>query len=263
MKVRVGPDARHAAQQVFPLVPQETVPQAVGQVLVQVIQLFVRGRPGPGRYAAERRATPFPALLLSNLHLDNLPAAGDQRFQFSSIGRSKRLCHGATGLTEVCDRRRVEAVRLGQLPQGSGEVADLSGVHDSHGDICGAQDNHEGGLVSTGGLQNDQSRMQVAELLDEPGDACFILGSPPRSPCGAHRNIEPLLRDIDSNEHVWHLFLHGPSSHDAGSGWPRQLFGLSKSRGGPTRLSWGLPTKGSTVCPASIKIQGQAFEASP
>ena len=60
-------DARHAAQQVFPLVPQGTVPQAVGQVLVQVTQLLFEDGQDPVDAQLNDGQRPFPALLLGNL----------------------------------------------------------------------------------------------------------------------------------------------------------------------------------------------------
>ena len=76
----------------------------------------------------------------------------------------------------------VQTVRLRQLAQGTGEIADLSGIRHSHRNVGRAQGNHEGNLISTGCLQHHQARTQLLEPLDQRADACFIVRATPSRP---------------------------------------------------------------------------------
>ena len=127
--------------------------------------------PGRGRGAEP--------VLLGRAHLDELPAAGQQRAQ--GLGRGIR--QGPEGrpddLGELRQDRRIEGIRLGQFPGRLREVADLAGVDHDHGQPGRGQRAGEGRFEPAGGLQDDQGGGQPAHPLHERGEAGLLIRDGP------------------------------------------------------------------------------------
>ena len=87
-------------------------------------------------------------LQLGRPHLDDLPAASDQRFQFAGSSRDQRLSYDTAHLAEVGDHSGVDAVRLCELALGAGEVTNLTGVDDGNRDTGGGERGGQGHLNS-------------------------------------------------------------------------------------------------------------------
>ena len=229
-------DAWHAAQEVFTLTPQGTLPQAVIKVPIEVMQLPFQDGEHPIDALLDHGQRSLAALLLGDLHLDDLPPAGNEGFQFSSLCGSQGLGHSPAGLAEMGDGCCVETICLSQLPQGASEVADLTGIDHGDRDVRCTEGHNQGNLIAAGGFQHHQPWPQLSEPLNKGFDTCFILSAAPSLPRRANSHIHPILGYIDSDEHLLtinvHFYLHGPSLHDAGLSMPRQLFGLLKTPGG-------------------------------
>jgi hypothetical protein len=157
------------------------------------------GDVGPDPRADGRGRTAEP-VLLGREHLDELAAAGEQRAE--RLGRGIR--EGSEGrpddLGELGQDRRIEGVRLGQFPGRLGEVADLAGVDDHHGEPRGGQRAREGGFEPAGGLQDDQGGGQPAHPLHERGEAGLPIRDGPPVAARAQRDIEAVFGDINADE---------------------------------------------------------------
>ena len=118
----------------FPLAPQRALAQAVIEVPIEVMRLFFQDSEHSLDAPLDYGQRWLSALLLGDLHLDDLPPLSNVGLQFSSLYGGEGLSHSPTGLAEMGDGRSVEMVRFGQLPQGADEVSDLTGIDHSDRD---------------------------------------------------------------------------------------------------------------------------------
>ena len=200
------------------------------------------------------------ALQLGRPHLDHLPAASDERFQFTGLSRDQRLSYDAAHLTEVGDHSGVDAVCLRELALRAGEVTNLTGVDHGNRNTDGAERDGQGYLIAPGGFHDDALRVQGLELENQSVYPFLALIDSPGVPRRAHRDIHPFLRHVDPYEHrsiSRHGFSFGPSLQIRAR-WPRQLFGLyDGERRGDHANPRSCITQDETVCPAfHVKIQG-------
>ena len=78
-------DAWHAAQEIFPLAPQRALLQAVIEVSVEVGQLLFQDGEHPVDALLDYGQRSLSALLLGDLHVDDLPPTGNEGLQLSLI----------------------------------------------------------------------------------------------------------------------------------------------------------------------------------
>ena len=91
-------------------------------------------------------------LLFGQQHLEQLPAPRQPALQRLGELVRERPQLRPHGLGEVRQDRRVEGVRLGELPHGAREVSDLTGIdhHDRQGSC--AESRHQRDLITSRGL---------------------------------------------------------------------------------------------------------------
>ena len=104
--------------------------------------------------------------------------------------------------TELDQDTGVDRVVLGQLAQGSREVADLAGVDDGHGQAGVQQRAGQRTLQAAGGLDDDRRRSGVDQGGQEPGDAGRRVVERPdlaRRLVGAGQ-VQLVLGDVNADE---------------------------------------------------------------
>ena len=196
------PHARHTAQQLVALPPERGLPQPPRQVLINLFQLPVEEGDSPVDPVSYNGGRLLPVLLFSRPHTDKLAAAGHESCKLPRLHGNRRLRLEFTDLAEVGNHRRVEPVRLGQLPLGPCKVAHVAGVHHGDGEAGGSESCGQQPLVPTGGFHDDEPGPQPVELPDQPIEAVLVLGRAPRGAGRSDSHVQPVLRDIDADEHV-------------------------------------------------------------
>ena len=111
---------------------------------MEVTQFLFEGSQVAVDPVLDERECAWAVLQLGRPHLDDLPAASDQRFQFTGGSRDQRLSYDTAHLTEVGDHSGVDAVRLCELALRAGEVTNLTGVDDGNRDTGGSERGGQG-----------------------------------------------------------------------------------------------------------------------
>ena len=188
------------------------------------------------------------ALLFGGPHLDELAAARDEGFELAGLGRRQGAGRDVADLAEVGGQG---PVGLGQFPLGLGELAPWRAFTTA----SGVEGDGRQPLVAAGGFHDDELRLQLRELPDQVRDALVVLGHAPRGARGADGYVQPVLGDIDPDEHVLtsrrHRFLRSPFLVDTGSYGPGNCAGSMMESAGRPR-SYGLGTRGE-----SASLQGR------
>ena len=126
------PHARHALQQVVLFSPHGTVANRGVEIGIHPTELT--GQPLDVRRdpLAERRASLAQPVLLGGEHLDQLPPSRQHGAQGLSGLIRQWARRGAQHFPELGQDLRIERIRLGQPPGGTGKFPDLAGVDDMH-----------------------------------------------------------------------------------------------------------------------------------
>jgi hypothetical protein len=130
------------------------------------------------------------------------------------IGNGARLGTHTRG--ELGEHARVDAVRLGEPAEGTGEVAHLAGVDDRDGHARGGERRHDWGLVAAGGLEHHE-RGAAADRRErgEPGGGARVAAGRGvvrgrRTAGGAGGEVDVRLGDVDAEvQRIGHVALRG------------------------------------------------------
>jgi len=117
----------------------------------------------------------FLAVHFSGSQLDQLPAASDEVLEFELFFRDFGLDAQLDGLPESCQDGRVDAIGLGEVTAGFGEVPCLPGVDDC--DVISRVDQfgHERAFITAGGFDDDQAESRRRKLLPQLSPALGIV----------------------------------------------------------------------------------------
>ena len=219
------PDAGHAAQQLFPLPP-------TGLSRKRCVSSLSRSRSSSSKAARLRSDDGQGALAVLQFgrpHLDDLPAASDQGFQFTGGSRDQRLSYDTAHLTEVGDHSGVERSVFASLPCERANSRTWRGL--TTATAGGGERGGQGHLIAPGGFHDDTLRLQGLEL-DNQSVYPFL------NPRRAHRDIHPAF-DTSPYEH---------RSISTGSPWARPCrYGL----GGPGNCSGSMMGEADHANPRS------------
>jgi hypothetical protein len=105
-------------------------------------------------------------------------------------------------------RGGVETIGLGELAGRTGEVADLTRIDNRQGQMRRGKRACDHGRVSARRLERDQHRMKRAQALDKMLQAFVVARDGEDLPARPDANVQPILRQIDSNEHIRLPSLH-------------------------------------------------------
>jgi hypothetical protein len=144
-----------------------------------------------------RSAEPVP---LDREHPDELPPAGHQGGQALGSGIGEGTEGGPHRFREVGEDGRVQRIGLREPPGRFGEVPDLAGVHDHHGEAGGGQRPDQGNLQAPGGLQDDERGGEGRQAGHQRGHCRVRVVHRPPIRGLVHGHFEGGLGDIDSNE---------------------------------------------------------------
>ena len=118
------------------------------------------------------------AVPLGGQHLDELPAAGDQRGQILLRGVGERPRLGPDVRRKPRQHVRIQGVGLGEAPDRFGKVADLPRIDDGDRQPRQRERRRDIGFIAAGRLEDDQRRRQRLHLRDERTQPGFIVGKP-------------------------------------------------------------------------------------
>jgi len=155
-----------------------------------------------------RLARETTTIFLRHDHLDDLPSAGHEFTQRLGFVVSHRLGGRADGLGEMGDCRGVQAIGLGELAGGTREVADLPRIDHRERQMGGGEGAGRHGLIAARRLHDDQDRSQGAQALAKTLQTFTVTRDGEGLPTRPDADVQPILRHIDSNEHI-----HLPSLH--------------------------------------------------
>ena len=194
-------DPGDGAQQVLPRAPGRAVPDLPVDVAVEGRDLALKGldhRKDTLPHAlGARRAE---AVRLGHAYGHELAAARHQGLEGQAGSVFEWTCGWPHRLGEAGDRRGVEAVGLGQLAGGTGEVPHLARVDDRHRQTGRGEFGGDTGLQTTRGLQADQRRAEPGQALDQGRKGAVVVGNDPVLAGGADEDVEPVLGDVDADE---------------------------------------------------------------
>src|SRR5204863_3334898 len=195
-----GADAGGTAQQVVLLAPQRTGANALPEVLIELGDLLVQPRNVGLELRPNAPGGPRQPVLFRREHLDQLPPALEQRGEFLGLGVGQGAGRRPEDLGELCEQLGIEPVGLGQEARGAGEIAHLPRVHDRHRQRGGREGPRHGDFPAARRFQDDQCGCEPAQSRDECTQTGFLMSDRPALATGAHRDIQLLLRHIDTDE---------------------------------------------------------------
>src|SRR6202008_3946762 len=100
---------------------------------------------------------------------------------------------------------------LCQAPTGARVVAHLAWINDRYGKPRGSQRARKMRLQPSAGLQHDQRGPLLRQALTQAANRSLLMRNALSAPCGLPTDIQPLLRDVDSDERfVYHVFSTQP-----------------------------------------------------
>src|SRR5574337_127374 len=220
----------------------------LGPVLVDARQLLAERLDDRVDALARLGVRQGQAVTFSHQHGDELAPATDQRGQGLLLGAGQRLDEALAlrmtfdDLAQLRQDVRIDAVGLGQLPHGTGEVARLPGVDDRHGMAGRLQGAGHGRLQPTCGFHDHQADWPCAQMAGQRLDALGVIGQAQRGLFQSQGHLQRVLGDVDAHRNgrrsrIWQA-CHRPSL---------------QMRSEFIQLS-GLPTSGSTHAPrASVR----------
>ena len=108
----------------------------------------------------EALARPRQAVLLRGPHADQLLAAPQEGAQLLRLGVRQRPGRRADHVGKVGQGARIQRIRFGQLARGAGKIADLTRVHDDHGQARRGQGAGHRTLQAARGFQHNQGGVE-------------------------------------------------------------------------------------------------------
>ena len=132
-------NAGRRAEELVAVAPRRAGADASADLLIQVVDLPIEPRHVLADLCSDACRCSARAVLLSNAHLHQLPAASDQHRQFLRRGIWQRPHLRTNRLGEVGQDLGIDAVRFGQLAGGFGEVTRLPGIDCHYRQFCSSQ----------------------------------------------------------------------------------------------------------------------------
>ena len=162
------------------------------------------------------------AVLLGSHHGQHLPAARHQRGQGLGVGIPQGA-HGWTNcLAEVGQYLSVQAVGLGQLAGGLGEIAHLPGVDHRYRQRRRGQSCHQGCFQAADRLQYHRGRLHFLELSDQRRNRIVFVVDAPGAAGWSHGDVRPGFGHTNAHVHarvvdahvvglLFHIYLRYPA----------------------------------------------------
>jgi len=244
-------DAAHAGQPLGEIgMMRFDVPGEFGLDLVELgANGLDQGRDAlPGDGMADRQS-----LMFGDVHHDHLPPARHQRLQRLLFGRwqgaDETIPFGVA--RQFGERLGVDAVGLGQVAHGLGEISRLARIDDGHGEAGSLQGAGQVALQSSRGLHHDQVDELFCQSGDEPIVANVVVGECFDPATDADGGVEGLFGDIDADNDC---FRHVPLLPSLPMRtWVKQLFGRPRNGhdGAPSAQSRACWPRGEPGCAAA------------
>jgi len=194
------PNAGSGAQNFLVVFPDRVFLDKTVEVSISIIEFLFQKGDMSGDTFFDRLTGRGQVIFLSDDHVDDLSSACDPLSEFQSelVGQRARL--RANRFSVVGQDRGIDAIGLGQLSSGLGEVSDLAWVNHGHRDLGANQSRHDLTFKTTGGFQDDQAWLKFLQVLDQGLDAGFIVSHRQGLGDRAYSDIELCFADVDTDK---------------------------------------------------------------
>ena len=195
-----GADSRYRLEQVLVLTPDRTLTDSLIEVMVGSFEFFFQ----PADVNLDASSQSFggtgEAVCFGHDHLGDLSPTSNQCTQFQGDLIGQGTNRWPYGLGETGKDPSIDAIGLGQLPSGFGEISDLSRVDYDHRKLRTGQSPHDLPFKTAGGFHNDQRGTDLCEPFDQRFNSCSIvrhaLSFIRRSDC----HIQACFGDVNTNK---------------------------------------------------------------
>ncbi len=230
-------DPGNAFEEVLGLAPCGGFADRIAELGFEVGEFALQG--GEHAVDAADRATACeapPAVSLRGHHRDDLAPPGDQLGERAGLLVRHRTGLGMDRLGELCDRRRIEGVGLGEPAGGAGEVPDLARVDHRQWQARRAERRRDRDLEAARRLQHHEGNLQPAQARRQLFQAFAVARDGKGLPGRAQMHVQTILRHVDANEYPFHVPSLQMRSHTADQATVR----VQRNSGRGTMLSRGL-----------------------
>ena len=244
-------DPGNAFEEVLGLAPCGGFADRIAELGFEVGEFALQG--GEHAVDAADRATACeapPAVSLRGHHRDDLAPPGDQLGERAGLLVRHRTGLGMDRLGELCDRRRIEGVGLGEPAGGAGEVPDLARVDHRQWQARRAERRRDRDLEAARRLQHHEGNLQPAQARRQLFQAFAVARDGKGLPGRAQMHVQTILRHVDANEYPFHVPSLQMRSHTADQATVR----VQRNSGRGTMLSRGLHNLGASGLPSAPAV---------
>jgi hypothetical protein len=193
-------DAGRTEENLLVLFPDGALPNALIQVLVGAFEFLFQPADMSNDSFANRFGGHRQAVSLCDDHLDNLSSSCGQSTQLQRDLVWQRTYLGTYRFAEVSQHPRIDAVTLGQLSGGFGEVSDLTRVDNHNGQLGTHQGLCERTFIAAGRFQHDQRGLELSQPFDQGLDTSLVVGNRFFLARGASLDIESCFGHINADK---------------------------------------------------------------
>jgi hypothetical protein len=155
-----GAHARHTAQEILFRAPDWAVLNRVVEIAIHVRDTSLEPADVIRQTPPDRCARVFQPIPRRGQYIQQLPAPRHERSERLDDGFRERAGRGLHPFGKERQDVRIQAVGLGELPRGFGEVAHLPGIRDDEREPSGRQRGNQRPFRAPGRFQHDERRRQ-------------------------------------------------------------------------------------------------------
>ena len=171
-----GTDTGNTAQKVVGLVPYRAGPDRVVDIVVDLAQIAFQRTDMFIDSSTNRLQSHRPTVFLGDDHLHDLLSTDGKGAQLGGFGIRNRADRGPDTGGEFGQDVGIDPIGLGQLAHRTGEITNLTRIHNHDRQSGSGQSQGHVMLISPGGFQNDQFRGKTVSVgtpvFRGPGRRC-------------------------------------------------------------------------------------------
>ncbi len=159
-----GTDTGNTAQKVVGLEPYRAGPDRVVDIVVDLAQIAFQRTDMFIDLSTNRFQSHRPTVFLGDDHLHDLLSTDGKGAQLGGFGIRNRADRGPDAGGEFGQDVGIDPIGLGQLAHRTGEITNLTRIHNHDRQSDRGQSQRHVMLISPGGFQNDQFRGKTCQL---------------------------------------------------------------------------------------------------